>query len=100
MSQKERDVTYQSAIRFCEQSPSSVLELLCEDEIREQQEQRRATSRLAKIQKSCNNDLALAKRVQDFANESGISDNADMFGMFLSLLADVSNAGCANNSTS
>merc|ERR1719353_2439998 len=48
MSQKERDVTYQSAIRFCEQSPSSVLELLCEDEIREQQEQRRATSRLAK----------------------------------------------------
>merc|ERR1719197_380223 len=38
MSQRERDVTYQSAVRFCEKNPTAVLEILCEDEIRDRRE--------------------------------------------------------------
>lgn len=100
MSQRERDIAYQSAIRFCEQNPSSVLELLCEDDIRERQEKRKAASLFAKIEKACGGDLTLAKRVQDFAKESCLSADADLFGKFLSLLVDVRSAGSANSSTS
>merc|ERR1712072_1246665 len=70
MSQQERDVTYQSAVRFCERNPTAVLELLDEDDIREQREQRKAVSHMAKISKICAGDLALAKCVQEFADAS------------------------------
>merc|ERR1711874_399854 len=42
MSQKERDITYQSAVRFCEKNPAAVLELLDEDDIRDRKERRLA----------------------------------------------------------
>merc|ERR1711988_32987 len=63
MSQRERDVTYQSAVRFCEKNPSAVLELLDEDDIREKREQRRTTTCVSKI---CGSDETLAKRIQEY----------------------------------
>merc|ERR1719401_1904585 len=49
MSQRERDVTYQSAVRFCEKNPEAVLELLDEDEIKERKEQRGTACRLDRL---------------------------------------------------
>jgi ubiquitin-protein ligase len=98
MSQHERDITYQSAMRFCEHNPLAVLVLLGEDEIREQREERRATSSLLKIQKICKGDAALTQRIQDFANEVGFSGDADHLAKFLSLLIDVA-AGSANSTS-
>jgi len=103
MSQQERDITYQSAIRFCEKNPSAVLELLEEDDIREQREQRRVAARMAKIPKICSGDEKLAKRVQEFVDRSGMVADAALLDTFLALLADVSKAGnseSAGNSTS
>merc|ERR1719310_2380971 len=34
-SQRERDVTYQTAVRFCERNPGAVLEIMDEEDIRE-----------------------------------------------------------------
>merc|ERR1711904_238774 len=48
MSQRERDVTYQSAVRFCEKNPSAVIELLDEDDIEQQSKRRRTMKELAK----------------------------------------------------
>merc|ERR1711972_218256 len=72
MSQQERDITYQSAVRFCEKNPSSVLELCDEDDIREKREQRRVACRMAKIPKICGADVALAGRVQDFMGKANL----------------------------
>jgi len=92
MSQSERDVTYQSAVRFCEQSPSSVLEILGEDEIRERRESRRSSDWIAKI---CAGDEALATRVHDFAEKAGFAADAAMLDVFLTILADVSTGGAS-----
>jgi len=101
MSQQERDITYQSAVRFCEKNPSAVLQLLDEDELRDQREQRLAAGRMAKIAKLCRADLPLAKRVQEFADRAGLSDNGGAaLDDFLALLADVASAGVSGNSTS
>merc|ERR1712072_1162994 len=100
MSQQERDVTYQSAVRFCEKNPTAVLELLDEEDIREQREQRKAVGRIAKISKICGGDLALAKRVQEFADASDLSTNTEMLDRFVLLLADVAHAASSGNSTS
>merc|ERR1719230_577483 len=40
MSQQQRDMTYQSAMHFCEKNPEAVLEILDEDDIRDQREKR------------------------------------------------------------
>merc|ERR1712072_1259654 len=71
MSQRERDVTYQSAIRFCEKSPSSVLEIFSEDELQDRRKQRRTEQRLAKI---CGEDHVLSKRIQCFADGFSTDD--------------------------
>merc|ERR1712072_1229163 len=63
-------------------------------------EQRLAAGRMAKIAKLCCADLALAKRVQEFADRAGLSDNGGALDDFLALLADVANAGVSGNSTS
>jgi ubiquitin-protein ligase len=86
MSQKERDVTYQSAVRFCEKNPGAVLELLDEEEIRERRGRCRLAARVAKI---CGGDEILAKRVEDFAEKAGFfADNGPLEG-FLTLLSEV-----------
>jgi ubiquitin-protein ligase len=90
MTQKERDVTYQSAVRFCERYPQAVLELLEEDDIREQREQRLAASKSTKLTRICNGDVALAERVKSFQDAAGISSNSELMDVFLSILSDVS----------
>merc|ERR1711988_260859 len=49
MSQRERDVCYQSAVRFCEKNPSAVLEILDQDDIRDQRERRRLAADISKL---------------------------------------------------
>merc|ERR1719375_46636 len=67
MSQRERDITYQSALRFCERNPSAILQLLDEEDIRERREQRRKDQRLAVI---CRGDEKLAERITNFARSA------------------------------
>merc|ERR1711972_1120363 len=99
-SQQERDITYQSAVRFCEKNPSSVLELLDEEDIREKREQQRMASRMAKIPKICGGDAALSSRVQDFMGKANLSADHGLLDVFLTLLADVANVGLSTSSTS
>mmetsp|Transcript_127737 Transcript_127737/g.408405 ORF Transcript_127737/g.408405 Transcript_127737/m.408405 type:complete len:110 (-) Transcript_127737:1642-1971(-) len=49
MSQRERDVTYQSAMRFAEANPSAMLELVDEEDLREQRQQRQQAGLITKI---------------------------------------------------
>lgn len=100
MSQQERDITYQSAVRFCEKNPSAVLELLDEEEVREQHDQRRAACHAAKIAKACGADVALAKRIQGFAARAGFSAGSEILDDFLAILRDVSRGSTLGNSTS
>lgn len=86
MSQKERDVTYQSAVRFCEKNPSAVLEILDEEEIRERRGRHRLTGRVAKI---CGGDEILAKRVEDFVEKAGLFADGAPLETFLTLLSQV-----------
>jgi ubiquitin-protein ligase len=86
MSQRERDVTYQSAVRFCEKNPSAVLELLDEEEVREQRGRCRCAGRIAKI---CDGDGGLAKRIEDFAEKAGFFSDGARLDSFLALLSDV-----------
>merc|ERR1711884_319825 len=61
MSQRERDVTYQSAVRFCEQNPAAILKLLDEDDIKERKEHRLMAGRISKV---CRGNDELSARVQ------------------------------------
>jgi len=93
MSQRERDVTYQSAVRFCEKNPGAVLELLDEDDIKERKEQRIAASRLDRI---CRGSEGLAARVRAFANTAGFAMDAAKMEAFLTLLSDVSSSSASS----
>merc|ERR1719343_262466 len=86
MSQRERDVTYQSATRFAEKHPAAMLELLDEEEVREQRERRLAAGRISKV---CGGSDDLSTRVQALAKEAGFADDMAKMGAFLQLLADV-----------
>jgi len=86
MSQRERDVTYQSAMCFAEKNPSAMLELLDEEDLREQREQRQQACRITKI---CHSDEALGSRVQAFTRKAGFADDASKMAEFLDLLAEV-----------
>jgi len=86
MSQEERDVTYQRAVRLCEKHPDAVLEILDEDEIRERQQSRRRELQLVKI--CCGNE-GLAGRVADFARRTGLSRKEAQMDALLELLAEV-----------
>jgi len=97
MSQRERDVTYQSAVRFCEKQPSSVLELFDEEEIRERREQRKTAGRIARI---CCGDKALVRRVEDFAKSRALLADATGLETFLSLLSDVARSGTTSTTAS
>lgn len=97
LSVRQRDVTYQSAVRFCEKNPARVLELLDEDEIRERQERRRREQQLAKI---CRGDEELAGRVTDFARKAGLSQKEAQMDVLLELLADVASTACGSRASS
>merc|ERR1719486_426937 len=49
MSQRERDVTYQSAMGFCEQNPEAVIPIMDEDEIRDRREESEMEKQLMRI---------------------------------------------------
>lgn len=100
MSQRERDVTYQSAVRFCEKNPSAVLELLDEDDIRDRKEERQLDGRIAKV---CGGDAALMARVREFANKGGFTQDPSRMDGFLQLLSDIArgagaSTACASSS--
>jgi len=93
MSQRERDVTYQSAVRFCEKNPSAVLELLDEDDIKERREQRATACRLDRI---CGGSETLAARARAFAATAGFAADAAKMKAFLTLLSDVSSSAAGS----
>lgn len=95
MSQKERDVTYQSAVRFCEKNTQAILEIMDEDEIRELRSARVAQQQLLKI---CRNDTALAEKVNGFANKLGLKEKEDDMQTFLELLSEVASMGSSQSS--
>jgi len=90
MDQRQRDVTYQSAVRFCERNPSSLPELLDEEEIQERKARSALQARVAKI---CGGDEGLAVRVRDFMAKSGLSGDRAKVDAFLALLSDVASHG-------
>lgn len=96
-SQKVRDRTYQSAVRFCEQNPSAVLEILDEDDIRERREQRRQQQALLKI---CRGDDKLVDRVTTFARKTGISTKQEQLQVLLELLSDVASTASGSQPSS
>jgi ubiquitin-protein ligase len=100
MSQRERDVTYQSAIRFCEKNPSAILELLDDEDIRQLREERHTASRLAKIPKVCGTDLALAKRIELFVDRAQVAKDPSILEDFLTILTDVARGGEATRQIS
>jgi ubiquitin-protein ligase len=100
MSQRERDVTYQSAVRFCEKNPSAILELLDEEDIRERREERHTASCLAKIPKICGTDLALAKRIELFIDRTQVAKESTMLEEFFTILTDVARGGEATQQIS
>jgi len=71
MSQRERDITYQSAMRFCEQNPDAVIPIMDEDEIRDRREESEMEKQLMKI---CSGNEDLVSRVTLFARRTGIVD--------------------------
>jgi len=97
MSQRERDVTYQSAIRFCEQNPEAVLPILDEDEIRDRRKQRQVEQKLMKI---CSGDEALVGRVSLFARKTGIADKETEMANLLMLLSDVASTASGSRADS
>jgi hypothetical protein len=73
-------------VRFCENNPSAVLELLDEEQVREQRGRCRCAARIAKI---CDGDEGLAKRIEVFAEKAGFFADGGRLDNFLALLSDV-----------
>jgi len=97
MSQRERDVTYQSAMRFCEQHPEAIIPIMDEDEIRDRREDMEREKRLMSI---CKGDEDLVSRITLFARRTGIVDKeAEMSGL-LTLLSDVASTACGSRADS
>jgi hypothetical protein len=97
MNQHERDVCYQSAVRFCEKNPAAVLEILDQEEIVDRRQQTRLTADISKI---CEGDAKLSARVEAFAKQVGIFDDNDKLEPFLSLLVDIKSQGSSTDAGS
>jgi len=97
MSQRDRDVTYQSAMRFCEQNPDAVLPIIDEDEIRDRREQQQVEKQLMKI---CSGNVDLVGRVALFARRTGIADKKAEMSDLLSLLCDVASTASGSRANS
>jgi len=94
-AQRERDLTYQTAVRFCERNPEAMLEILDEDDIRQSHKRRNREQRLVAI---CRGDEQLAERARKFARTTGVSARLEHMEMLLELLSDVAStaAGCSS----
>lgn len=90
MSQRERDVTYQSAMRFAEKHPNSMLELLDEEDVREKHQER---NRLARLDKICVGEQAKA-----FAERAGFASRPEIMADFIDLLESMSSSTGASTS--
>lgn len=97
MSQKERDVTYQSAMRFCEQNPDAVIPLMDEDDIRDRREERLVEKKLMKI---CSGNEDLVGRVSLFARRTGIAQKEAEMSILLTLLGDVASTASGSHAGS
>lgn len=97
MSQRERDVTYQSAMRFSEQNPDAVIPIMDEDEIRDQREQHQVEKQLMKI---CSGNEDLVGRVTVFAQRTGIADKKTEMSNLLTLLCDVASTASGSRADS
>ena len=86
MTQQERDRTYQSAVRFCEQNPKAVLPILDEDEIHDLRRKQQVEQQLRRI---CRGDDSLAERIGSFARRVGLAEKEEQLDIFLELLSDV-----------
>eukprot|EP00929_Paragymnodinium_shiwhaense_P039282 TRINITY_DN2065_c0_g1_i2.p1 TRINITY_DN2065_c0_g1~~TRINITY_DN2065_c0_g1_i2.p1 ORF type:complete len:614 (-),score=143.84 TRINITY_DN2065_c0_g1_i2:327-2168(-) len=97
MSQRERDVCYQSAVRFCEQNPTSILEIIDEDDIRDRRAEQKTALNMAAI---CRGDEELSDKVEAFAKKHGILEDGDKLAEFLALLSDVKATSACSDSES
>jgi len=97
MSQRERDMTYQSAMGVAEKNPSAMLELMDEEDIRDLLQKKRGEKQ---ILQSCGGDSALADRALAFAAKVGFAEDAERMKEFLNLLADVAHGSASNPSSS
>jgi len=86
MTQTQRDLTYKSAIRFCEETSRFLPQIFDEDQLREQREQNRIACRLASL---CKGEETLIARVRDFATRAGISAKLEQMDAFLGLVSDI-----------
>ncbi|CAK0800499.1 unnamed protein product [Prorocentrum cordatum] len=96
-SQQERDVTYQTAVRFCERNPGAVLEIMDEEELRDARARRRR--REQQLLKACGGDEALADRARAIAHKAGVTARGDLMDSFLDLLSDVASTGCGSHAS-
>merc|ERR1719389_9927 len=74
-AQRERDRTYQTAVRFCERNPDAVLEILDEEDLRQARERRRREKQLLS---ACHGDGALTERARAVARASGIAAREEL----------------------
>jgi len=94
MSQQKRDMTYQSAVRFCEKNPNAVLAILDDDEIHDLRQKRHVDQQLRKISRG---DEALAARLTSFARRVGLAEKEGQLDSFLELLSDVASAASGSH---
>lgn len=97
MSQRERDVTYQSAMRFCEQSPEAVIPIMDEDEIKDRREESEVAKKLMRI---CSGNEDLVSRVTLFARRTGLVDKKAEMSNLLNLLSDVASTASGSRADS
>jgi len=95
-SQQERDVTYQTAVRFCERNPGAVLEIMDEEDIREARARHRREQLLLK---ACGGDEALAERARAMARKMGVAAKRELMDSFVELLSDVASTGCGSQAS-
>jgi len=95
-SQHERDVTYQTAVRFCERNAGAVLEIMDEEDIRDARVRQRREQQLLK---ACSGDEALAERARAVARQMGVSAKEELIDSFLDLLADVASTSCGSQAS-
>jgi len=97
MSQQKRDMTYQSAVRFCEKNPKAVVPILDEDEIHDLRQQRHVDQQLRRI---CRGNEALAARLTSFARRVGLVEKEGQLDNFLELLSDVASTASGSGPSS
>eukprot|EP00930_Biecheleria_cincta_P061019 TRINITY_DN4658_c0_g1_i3.p1 TRINITY_DN4658_c0_g1~~TRINITY_DN4658_c0_g1_i3.p1 ORF type:complete len:605 (-),score=120.13 TRINITY_DN4658_c0_g1_i3:350-2164(-) len=96
MSSREREITYQSAVRFAEKNPSAVLQILDADEIRELKQRKRLSQALVKV---LGGDEALALRAESFAKLACFADDDVKMHEFITLLGHIGSASTAGGSS-